>query len=385
MRNVATRITALVASIATAAMVFGSFGVQPVYAAASMYVTTGSSSYAFGDVITVNINVNTGGQSANAFQANFSYPASLLEGVSGTFSGSVCTLPITVPDPSGGTTSFSCGRPSGYNGIGTVARVTLKVIAQGVGSLNISGCEVLANDGLGTNITGGCSGSTVTTLGPSPSPTIDPNYVPSPTPTPKPKKSPTPTPSPTIKPSSSATINIGGQTTPTPTITPPPIAELAPGETPPPPTEEPTPEPEVEEEVVQKRTVGQAIQDIFSASRNIGKLGGNLTGVVALLIAVVPFLALLLAILYLAYRLYMMERRRKRTLDRLFEMELAELAALEGKLDLLGEKGSKGKAQYQEEFKRAKENILRQLKPDFAKPVDGGKKSKDEPKENEKK
>jgi hypothetical protein len=57
-------------------------------------------------------------------------------------------------------------------------------------------------------------------------------------------------------------------------------------------------------------------------------------------------------------------------------MELAELAALEGKLDLLGEKGSKGKAQYQEEFKRAKENILRQLKPDFAKPVDSPKKEK---------
>ena len=56
-------------------------------------------------------------------------------------------------------------------------------------------------------------------------------------------------------------------------------------------------------------------------------------------------------------------------LDRLFEMELNELAALEGKMDLLGEKGVKGREQYREEFKKAKENILRQLRPDYAKPI----------------
>ncbi|CAN5130533.1 hypothetical protein BH11PAT4_BH11PAT4_1300 [soil metagenome] len=382
MRTTVTRIIALVASIATCAMVFGSFAVQPVQAAANMSVSTSGSTYSFGDVVNVSIVVNTGGQSANAFQANFSYPAAMFEGVSGSFSGSVCTLPIEVPDPSGGTARFSCGRPSGYNGTGTVAKITLRVIAAGTGSLGISGCEVLANDGLGTNITGGCSGTSVTTLAANATPTPNPSASATVKASPTPKKSPTPTPSPTVKPSSSATINIGGQTTPTPTITPPPVVELAPTE-----SAAATPESSAEEptDTGEKRTVGQAIQDIFNASRNIGKLGGNLTGVVALLIAVVPFLALLLAILYLAYRLYMMERRRKRTLDRLFEMELAELAALEGKLDLLGDKGSKGKAQYQEEFKRAKENILRQLKPDFAKPVDSEKKSKEEPKESEKK
>ena len=379
--TVSRRITALVASIAFVLLVVASPKVSQVHAAADMAVSTNNTVYSYGDVVTVTISVNTGGQSANAFQGKFTYPASLFEGVSGSFSGSICSLPIQVPEPTGGVANFSCGKPYRFKGTGTVAKVTLRVIAQGNAALKIDNCEVLANDGLGTNITGGCSDKNVETLGPSPSPTVDPNYVPSPTPTPKPKKSPTPTPSPTIKPSSSVTIAIGGQVTPTPTITPPPVAELGATETPAP-TEEATAEPEQDP---QKRTVGQAIQDIFSAGRNIGKLGGNLTGVVALLIAVVPFLALLLAILYLAYRLYMMERRRKRTLDRLFEMELAELAALEGKLDLLGEKGSKGKAQYQEEFKRAKENILRQLKPDFAKPVDGPKKTKEEPKESEKK
>lgn len=371
MRIAPARFVATLTSFALACMIFGVFSVQQAHAAATMSVSSGGP-YSTGDVVVFNINVSTGGQSANAFQGTFSYPTNLFEGISGTFSGSICSLPIQVPDPSGGTASFSCGKPSGYNGNGIVARITLKVIAAGSGAFQLSNCQVLANDGLGTNITGDCLTTNVTTIGvivtPVPTPTPSDNVAVPSTPSATPKKSPTP------KPSSSSTISIGGQTTPTPTITPPPIVSLE--ETPTPEaTPEATPPPEVEPE---KRTVGQAIQDIFSASRNIGKLGGNLTGVVALLIAVVPFLALLLAILYLAYRLYMMERRRKRTLDRLFEMELAELAALEGKLDLLGEKGSKGKAQYQEEFKRAKENILRQLKPDFAKPVDGGKKGKEE-------
>jgi hypothetical protein len=94
-----------------------------------------------------------------------------------------------------------------------------------------------------------------------------------------------------------------------------------------------------------------------------------MSGALAILVTIIPFIIILIAIAFMIYRLFLLERRRKRTLDRLFEVELSELAALEGKLDLLGEKGIKGREQYREEFKKAKENILRQIRPDYGKPV----------------
>ena len=88
------------------------------------------------------------------------------------------------------------------------------------------------------------------------------------------------------------------------------------------------------------------------------------------MLTLIPLLALSLAIVFFIYRLYILERRRRRTLDRLFEMELSELSALEGKMDLLAEKGTKGREEYRQEFEKSKEAILRQIHPDYGSPID---------------
>jgi hypothetical protein len=124
------------------------------------------------------------------------------------------------------------------------------------------------------------------------------------------------------------------------------------------------------ENKAEKRTIVQAFRDLLDSVQKFKDARKDVSGAVALLIALIPVLLIALAITFFAYRLYLLERRRRRTLDRLFEMELAELAALEGKMDLLSEKGTKGKELYKEEFQKAKDNILRQLRPSYGKPLE---------------
>ena len=346
----------------------------PAHASASLYVS-GPSSGVVGDTLTVNVTTDA---SANAFQGTFNYPSAIFEGVRGTFTGAICSLPITVPDPSGGTTDFSCGKPSGFTGSGVVATIILKVIGDGSGSIGLSGCQVLANDGQGTDITGACSGKSVNmaAVASTPTPaatatpaaatsapavakaTATPKTTPSPTPTKAPTPSGTPVPAETAKPAP-ATV----------APTPPPVQVLS-TPTPLPSTEASASPAATEATPQQRRTIAQAVQDILQSSKDLSKLGTSASGVVALLITTLPFLAMILAILFLIFRLYSMEHRRRRTLDRLFELELAEMSALEGKLDLLSEKGTKGRDEYRAEFQRTKESILRQLKPTFNKPIE---------------
>lgn len=334
---------------------------EPALAAASLSVG-GPGSVTVGETVTFTVNVNTGGDSANAFDATFSYPTSVFEGVRGTYAGSICTLPISQPDPSGGTATISCGRPGGYTGSGVVASIVLKAIGPGSASLGLSGCSVLANDGLGTNITGSCSGKGVTVDGSAATPTpAGSTPTPAGTATPKATAKPKTTPTP-----GGATAPVEAPKTPEPTATiEPPAASVLP---------ESTPTPEAGEESApqtERRSIGQALQDVLRSFRELGSLSGNMSGMIALLLTMLPALALGFGIVFLGYRLYLLERRRRRTLDRLFELELAELASLEGKLDLLAEKGAKGREQFKEEFQSAKENILRQIKPNYGKPVDG--------------
>jgi hypothetical protein len=356
---------------------------QPETAQASASMSVGSNpTIGVGQDISVQVNVNTGGQSANAFEATFSYPSSLFDGVRGTYAGSICTLPISQPDPDGGTASISCGRPSGYTGSGLVATIVLHAKAPGDGSFGLSGCTVLANDGQGTDISGGCSGRSISVTGvPTPPPTPTPSPTPTRSPTPTPKPSNTTSPKPTTTPKVTPTPTPGGPGAPvagssTPPPTPPidgPDAQQLPESTPlPDATESPSSAPQTE-----KRSIGQAIKDIFGSLGELKGLGGNLSGIVALMLTMIPFLLILFAIVFLGYRLYLLERRRRRTLDRLFELELSELASLEGKLDLLAEKGTKGRQEFKEEFQAVKENILRQIKPEYNKPVDAPKQKPD--------
>ncbi len=359
-------------------------------AAASLSVSA-NGSVSVGQTVNVAINVNTGGQAANAFNATLHYPAGLLDGVRGSYSGSICSLDITDASPSGGTADISCGKPSGFTGSGLVATVILQGATAGSGSLSLSDCQVLANDGQGTDITGGC-GSTSITVTPAPTapPTAPPSSTPTPTPAPtvataRPKTSPTPspTPKPSTTPGATPTPTPGGPAAgvstantpaPTPTIDAPSAATLPPS----------TPTPAATDQAAGpatsgRRSIGQAIKDIFGSLKELKSAGGNLSGIIALLLTMIPILLIAFAIVFFGYRLYILERRRRRTLDRLFELELSELASLEGKLDLLSEKGPKGKQQFKDEFQAVKENILRQIKPEYNKPVDNAKKAEEPP------
>ncbi|MBU6389706.1 hypothetical protein KGQ71_04300 [Patescibacteria group bacterium] len=398
----------LLLSGSIAAAWFFSLGVSPALAAASLSVGASSSS-TVGNTITVTISVNTGGQSANAFQGTLSYPTSLVEGVSGNFAGSICTLPVTSPNPSGGSATFSCGTPGGFTGTGVVATIILRANGPGTATLGLSGCQVLANDGKGTDITGGCSGTSVAIAGNA---TPAPTPVPTPTPTPAPSTptttpAPTPTPAPAVtsnhssgsssSSTSTSTTSTKPVVTPKPTPTPIPSQQTKSAETPaptpapnnpsPPPVEPlsssaaaATPPPPVNVTTVKaagsgsstattRRSISTAFQDVLKSLKELKSVPKDVTGLIAVIFTGVPFLIAVVALLFFAYRLYLLERRKRRTMDRLFEMELSELSALEGKLDILSEKGTKGREQYREEFQKAKDNILRQLRPDYGKPV----------------
>ncbi len=361
---------------------------KQVEAAASLSVTA-SSPVRIADTISVGIYVNTGGQYANSFDLHFSYPANLLDPVRGSTTGSVCSIWITQPDPNGGGADISCGKPGGFNGSGLLATIYLSAKLDGSATFGLSNCSVLANDGQGTDITGGCSGRTITinpdtvaaTPPPStpvpntPVPTLNPVNTPKPVTTPRPPATPsnigssaTPKPAGTTAPTDTAKTP-----TPTATPTPPPAVAL--------PSTSPTPSVAAgitgtdgtsgtDSSGTQKRTISTAFSDVFKSLGNIKSLGGDTTGLFALLLAMIPVLGLFCAILFFIYRLFALDKQRRRSMDRLFEMELSELAALEGKMDLLAEKGTKGREQYREEFRLAKEHILRQIKPDYAKPVE---------------
>jgi uncharacterized membrane protein YgcG len=368
-------------------------------AAASMYVSA-SSPVRVGDTVVITIGTNTGGDSANSWDGSFTYPTALFDPVRGSTTGSVCNIFITQPEPNNGSAQISCGKSGGFTGSGTLATIYLSAKSDGTATFGLSGCTVLANDGLGTDITGGCSGKSIV-VNPQTSTGTPPPTSPTPTPT-KPNGTNTPKPPTTPKPTGTPP-SAGPTKTPLPSGTPVPVDQAnKPSPTPTPsggaavtlPSDSPgsgsssssspgtstggssgasgssgagaSASPNTSTE---KRSIGTALKDVFASFGSL-KGGADTTGSIALLLAMIPGLAILCAILFLIYRLYGLEQRRRRTLDRLFEMELSELAALEGKMDLLAEKGTKGREEYREEFEKTKEKILRQLKPSYGKPVD---------------
>ena len=328
-----------------------------------------------GDSLSASIYVNTNGQSANSFEATISWP-SFLTPITG-HRGSICSFYIDEPSsPSGSSGSLSCGKSNGYTGSGGLYSISFTASSSGSGSFGLSGCTVLANDGNGTNITGGCSGSSITvnSAAQAPPPATVTNTSP-PTSQASGSTSTTAkaTPKPTTKPNQTPTPAESAATpTPSTVPTPPPIQAL-PASTPlasSPPTTGNVTTSSAQPVAQQRRSIGKAFSDLISSLKQIKLLPKDGTGAVALILTTLPALALLLATVYFIYRLYLLETRRKRAMNRLFELELSELSSLEGKMDLLVEKGAKGRQQYTEEFEKTKQHILQQIRPDYGKPVD---------------
>ncbi len=112
-----------------------------------------------GTTFTVNVLMNTGGQAINAAEATIAFPSDLLSLQSISKSGSVFTLWAVEPggSNSSGKVMFSGGLPSpGFSGSsGRILSLVFRAAKTGSAKLTISGAQLLANDGLGTNILSG--------------------------------------------------------------------------------------------------------------------------------------------------------------------------------------------------------------------------------------
>jgi hypothetical protein len=185
-------------------MVAGSFAAGP----ASLYLSPASGTYTTGQAVNVQIMVNTGGQSVNAIQADFTYPATKLQFQSIDGTGSVMGIDASSTGGNG-SVSIARGNTSPYTGTGLVATVHFTALAAGSAALTFSNSSAVVRSTDNTNILGTATGANYTLAAPAtPTPTPTPK-----TPTPTPAKTPTPVPGTTTKTPTPAA------TTPTPTPT----------------------------------------------------------------------------------------------------------------------------------------------------------------------
>lgn len=141
---------------------------------ASLSVTPGSGTYNPGNTITVSVYVNSGGQSINAVQADFTYTASRLQFQGINAAGSSFGIDAS-SSGGGGSVTIARGNTSGISGGSLlVAQVSFTVLSSaGAGSITFSNSssEVNKADGQGTNILGSASGASYTVSIPTPPPT----------------------------------------------------------------------------------------------------------------------------------------------------------------------------------------------------------------------
>lgn len=142
------------------------FFVLPVFAfGATLSITPLSSSIRVGETLTVNVVVSSPGQAINAAAGAVSFPTDKLEVVSLSRSGSILTLWVQEPSFSNaaGTISFEGVVPNpGFSGSsGKIVTITFRSKSAGSANVSFSSPSILANDGEGTEILTGATGSTI--------------------------------------------------------------------------------------------------------------------------------------------------------------------------------------------------------------------------------
>ncbi|MBI4426677.1 MAG: hypothetical protein HY567_03805 [Candidatus Kerfeldbacteria bacterium] len=124
--------------------------------AATLFLSPSSKTVTVGDSLSLSLKVNAGASAINAAEATVSFPANLLQLTSVSQRGSIFTFWAVEPSGSNasGTVRFSGGLPNpGYSGLsGTIAVMNFSAKTTGTAKLTISGAQVLANDGKGTNV-----------------------------------------------------------------------------------------------------------------------------------------------------------------------------------------------------------------------------------------
>ncbi len=142
-------------------------------AQATLFVSPISGVYKTGELFSVLVNVNTGGQAINAASGQLNFDNQRLEISEIGFSRSVFSIWTDEPNYSnaGGVARFSGGLPTpGFTGAsGSILRITFKAKAAGSAPVVFVSGAVLANDGKGTNILDSLKGGLFTIISAAPS------------------------------------------------------------------------------------------------------------------------------------------------------------------------------------------------------------------------
>lgn len=143
-----------------------------------------------GNIVTVNVTVDTLGAVINNAESVIQFPTDLLEVVSidnltgNDFTSSIFTLWVEQPTFSNrrGEVSFNGGVPNpGYQGgNGNIFSITFRTKKVGTASVQFTNSSVRENDGLGTDILSGTIGSEIniiSSIQPPPPPVVDTGFV----------------------------------------------------------------------------------------------------------------------------------------------------------------------------------------------------------------
>ena len=139
-------------------------GVSAQQTSVLLYLSPASKSLAPGDILDVDVLINTQGKSINALDAQLNFQPSKLQVISPSIGDSVIQIWTSGPtfDNAKGTVTFQGGIPNpGLNTrSGRIAKVRFRALSAGKANVTFSsGSEAYLNDGLGTSVMVATSGS----------------------------------------------------------------------------------------------------------------------------------------------------------------------------------------------------------------------------------
>ncbi len=150
--------------------------------AASLNITSNSTSLSPGDVATLYVVLNSEGVAINNAEATIKFPTDLFDIVSVSKAGSVFSLWVEEPSfsNSSGVVTFNGGVPTpGFNGSqGPVLSIAIRAKSSGQGDFVFSSAAVRANDGLGSDVLNNKQGKSITVVKKDqPAPAVSPAPV----------------------------------------------------------------------------------------------------------------------------------------------------------------------------------------------------------------
>jgi len=132
------------------------FRAEPAFAGASIFISPGAPKVNVGDVFEVSVYVKSTDQAINACEAEISFPTDKLEVLSVSSKNSIFNLMVQNPTFSNKTGAIGFSgvvlNPGFTGASGRMITLSFKAKNPGTAKLNFNSAQVLANDGLGTDI-----------------------------------------------------------------------------------------------------------------------------------------------------------------------------------------------------------------------------------------